>query len=189
MTLNPKIVQRLKALRFNIEELNNWYNETQHDSFLECGIEYNKKYPYNEETLELFKKPELLDELKKDKLFCSILNFTQTYYSIKEYLCKEYPLKKKIIEDFYSDKSLGIVKRKGISNDLKHNPQNDIVFKFGVVGREKRIEPGKTVEITHYKNTWFYAGIDSVDLCNNLCAELLEFIQEKIDENYEYLIK
>jgi hypothetical protein len=180
VALHKNIEQRLKALKFNLDDLNNCYSETLKDSYIECGIEYNKKYPYNQETLDLIKQPEILNELRKDKLFCSILNFTQTYYSIKEYLRKEYPQNKKNIENFFSEKSLGIITRKGISNDLKHNPQNDIVYKFGVVGKEKIIEPGKITEVTHFKHTWFYAGLDSVDLCNNLYIDLIKFIEENI---------
>ena len=161
-----------------IEDINLNYAETIKDAYIECGIEYNKPYPYTEETLKLFKKPEQLEKRRRDKLFSSILGFTQTYYSIKEYLCKEYPQKKRIIEDFFSEKTIGLIARKDISNDLKHNPVNDLIFKFGVVGKETIREPKKVIHKTNYKRTWFYADLDSVELCNRLHNELMDFLKQ-----------
>ena len=44
--------------------------------------------------------------------------------------------------------------------------------------KKKLLSLVKLPEITHFKHTWFYAGIDSVDLCNNLYIDLIRFIEE-----------
>jgi hypothetical protein len=174
---NEKIDIRLRALKFNLEQLNLAYNETTRDAVIDSGIEYGKKYPYNAETLNILRKRDELQKSREDKLFFTVFNFTQVYYSLKEYLRKEYPARKEKIEIFYSSRPLGFAGRKEISNDLKHNPSNDLRYGFGQVGEEEKVREGSKLIIRmKYKHTWFYYGIDSVEYCNNLYKELMEFI-------------
>jgi hypothetical protein len=174
---NQRIVQRLKTLRFNIDDINHSYDNTLKDTFLEVGLEYHKQYPANDETYRLFNKEQELRSLYKDKLFSSIFNFTQTYYSIKEYLVKEFPQKKEIIEDFFSNEKIGLLTRKAICNDLKHDPKKDLKYEFGEVSKQTFTEPGQVVIKIEFRRTWFYSGIDSVEHCNVLYKELKRFIE------------
>jgi hypothetical protein len=177
-----KIDIRIKALRFNLDHLNSAYADTTRDSVVDTGIEYGKEYPYNDETRELFKKHEDLKKSREEILFFTIFNFTQVYYSIKEYLKKEYPSQKEKIEAFFSDRPLGFMARKDISNDLKHNPSNDIQYKIGQIAKTEKFREGTSLIIrTNYRETWFYYGIDSVEYCNHLYKELSEFMDKEID--------
>lgn len=178
MIQNKKIEQRIKSLRFNIEDINSNYEATLKDAYLECGIEYGKSYPYNDETFKLMRKVDELEMFRRDRLFSAILNFTQTLYSLKEYLRKVYPQKKDNIEAFFSNNELKVIARKDISNDLKHNPDKDLKYGIDIVGREIVIENNKQVEKIELKRTWFYSGIDSVDLCNHLFKDTLEFVEK-----------
>lgn len=171
------IVQRLKTLQFNLEDINTCYDNTLKDTFLEVGIEIDKPYILNYETYKLFNKERELRKLYKDKLFSSILNFTQTYYSLKEYLRKEFPQKKDIIEDFFSNKKVNLIARKDICNDLKHNPEKDLKYGLEEVNRETIKEPKQIKINIEFRRTWFYSGIDSVEHCNTLFKDLLKFIE------------
>ncbi len=183
MIKNKKVDLRLKTLKHNIDAVNECNNDTLKDTVLECGIGYHKKYPYNEETINLFNKHEALQKHREEKLFSSILNFTQTFYSIKEYLVKEYPSKEVIIENFFSNEKVKMKSRKEISNDLKHNPEKDLKFGIGEVSREIILEPKKRIEKINMRKTWFYSGIDAVEYCNILFRELLELIEINFNES------
>lgn len=182
MIEDKKFERRLKTLQFNIDDVNNCYQKTLKDTYIECGIEYNKSYPLNEETYNRLNKQKELKQFQEDKLYTSIFNFTQTYYSIKEFLRKKFPQKKKVIEDFFSNEKVGQIARKNICNDLKHNPEKDLKYGIGEVSRETRKEPGKQMTRITFRETWFYAGIDSVEHCNKLFYELLSFIEENFNE-------
>lgn len=43
--LNQRIVQKLKTLQFNLDEINKCYDNSLRDTFLEVGLEYHKQYP------------------------------------------------------------------------------------------------------------------------------------------------
>lgn len=182
MIRNIKVDLRLKTLKHNMDTVNEYYNDTLKDTVLECGIEYHKKYPYNDETINLFNKHKALQKHREEKLFSSIFNFTQTFYSIKEYLVKEYPSKKSITENFFSNEKVNMKSRKEISNDLKHSPDKDLKFGIGEVSREIILEPKKRIEKINMRKTWFYSGIDAVEYCNILFRELLEFIEINFNE-------
>src|ERR1035437_7637780 len=102
MTQNNKFSQLLKVLQFDINDINLFYNDSLRDPYTDCRIEYIKPYPLNDETLNLEHK------IREYKLYCRIFNFTQTYYSIYQYLRGKYSKKvdlqrNKIIEDFFSN--------------------------------------------------------------------------------------
>jgi hypothetical protein len=178
---NSKVDIRIKALKFNLDQLNSAYLETIRDSVTDTGIEYHKQYPYNDETRAMFKKHEDLKKSREEILFFTIFNFTQVYYSVKEYLKKEDPSQKDKIETFFCDRPLGFKARKDISNDLKHNPSNDLTYAFGQVGPTETTREGSSLVIrTNYRETWFYYGVDSVDYCNRLYKELIEFVDKEI---------
>jgi hypothetical protein len=179
MPIDEKINIRIKALKFNLDELNESYNLTARDVVIETGMEYGKQYPYNEETLAIIRKQDELKKMREERLHFTILNFTQVFYSVKEYLKKGYPEKKQKVEDFFSNNELGIKARKDISNDLKHNPQNDIKYGFGQVGKEETKDGTKRITKIYFKHTWFYNGIDSVEYCNNLYKEFSRFIHDE----------
>jgi hypothetical protein len=176
MLNNKKIDIKIRGLKFNLDQINTFYEETLRDVVSDSGMEYGKKYPLNSQTIELFNYQDKLQKSREEKLFFSIFNFTQIYYSIKDYLKKEFPERKDKIEGFYSTKLLGLKARKDISNDLKHNPENDLKYDFRFVDRQHYIE-GRTKHIKlNLKNSWFYHDIDSVEYCNKLYKELLDFL-------------
>ncbi|HBL73962.1 MAG: hypothetical protein A2W90_12205 [Bacteroidetes bacterium GWF2_42_66] len=179
MSIDEKINIRIKALKFNLDELNEAYNLTTRDVVTETGMEYGKQYLYNEETLSIIRKQDKLKKEREERLHFTILNFTQVFYSVKEYLKKGYPEKRQKVEDFFSNIGLGNKARKDISNDLKHNPQNDIKYGFGEVGKEETKDGTKRITKIYFKHTWFYGGIDSVEYCNNLYKELSRFIHDE----------
>lgn len=150
---NQRIVQRLKTLQFNLNDINDCYDNSLKDTFLEVGIEYHKQYALDDETYKLLDKEQKLRKLHEDKLFSSIFSFTQTYYSIKEYLRKEFPQNKEIIEEFYSNEKSGLIARKDICNDLKHNPEKDLKYGFGQVSRETFTEPKQVVINIKFRST------------------------------------
>ena len=120
----------------------------------------------------MFRKHEKLRKTREDKLFICVFNFTQAFYSIKEYLRKEYPQKSRLVEDFFSKVNIGFIARKDISNDLKHNPDKDLRFGLGEVNKEITREANKKIIRTQYRRSWFYSGIDSVEHCNRLFQDL-----------------
>lgn len=181
---NKKVDIRIRALKFNLDQLNAAYAETTRDSVVDTGFEYGKQYPYNDETRALIKMHEDLKKSREDILFFTIFNFTQVYYSIKEYLRKEYPTQKERIEQFFSDRPLGFKARKDISNDLKHNPSNDLQYGIGKIGKDETFMDGKKLIVrTNYKETWFYYGVDSVEYCNHLYTQLIELMNKEISDN------
>jgi len=177
---NNKVDIRLRALKFNLDQLNSAYDETTRDSVTDAGLEYGVEYPYNDDTFDMLDKPDKLRKSREDVIFFTILNFTQVFYSVKEYLKKEYPLKKSEIENFFSSRHLNLKARKEISNDLKHNPSADLKYQSGQIGKEETKREGTTVTTTvNYRRTWFYYGIDSVDYCNNLYSDLIDFLTKE----------
>lgn len=179
MIQNKKIEQRLKTLKSNIDAVNLSYKDSIRDYIIDSGLEYHKSYPFpDKNTLELLKNSDELKQLREDKLFDSIFNFSQIFYSIKEYLRKEYPQSKQLIEDFFSNEKIGTVTRTKISNDLKHNPDKDLIYGVGKVKEETIQESKKTIYKMYYRQTYFYSGIDSVELCNSLYCDLMKFIND-----------
>ena len=170
MIQNINLVRQLKALKLNIDELNEGYVGSLKDTNIEYGLEYDKKYPYNEEICNLFNKAKELKDIREEKVHHRIFYFTQTYYSLKEYLKDAYPDKKKIIEDFF-------YLRKDICNVLKHNPENHLIYGLGKIGNEVVIENEKRIEKKYYKLAWFYKGKETIEYCNLLYSDLLTFIE------------
>ena len=74
MSIDEKINIRIKALKFNLDELNKAYNLTTRDVVTETGMEYGKQYPYNEETLSIIRKQEELKKEREERLHFTILN-------------------------------------------------------------------------------------------------------------------
>lgn len=174
---------RLRALKFNLEQLNSAYNETTRDSVIDSGLEYGKNYPYNEGTYDMLDEPDKLRKSREDMLFFTIFNFTQVFYSIKEYLKAGYPNKKVEIENFFSTRQLGFTERKAISNDLKHNPSSDLKYEHGQIGESQTRREGRKLKImTYYRWTWFYYGVDSVEYCNTLYKELIDFLTKEFGQ-------
>lgn len=187
----PRVDIRIRALKFNLDRLNLAYEESRRDSFTDVGMEYNKQYPYNE-AQKLIKKQEELKKSREDVLFFTILNFTQVFYSIKEYLRMEYPSKKDKIENFFSNKPVGFEfkARKDISNDLKHNPANDLKYGFGQIGKtETKIEGSTMFITTRSRETWFYYELDSVEHCNNLYNDVIQFMETEFGSNNNQIKK
>jgi len=178
--MNNKVALRFKLLQSEIEEINKCYNNTLRDSYADSGMEYNKPVPYNEESIlmfnQLLEKGETLQKQREEDLFGKLFHFSQTFFSIKDYLKKIYPQYEGIIEDFFSIEKIDGITRKKICNDLKHNPPNDLVL--------KRPEPeitllptGRIIKVSNQKK-WFYVGKDSVEYCNKLFNDLSFFLKE-----------
>lgn len=177
MNISKSLQLRLKTLKFNFDELNKAHQDTQHDSVLDSGIAYKTNYPYNSETKKKIKQEKALKLEREEKLFFHIFNFSQTIYSIKEYLREEFPDKKTTIEDFFSNEKINEKSRKDISNGLKHVPSKDIVYKFDQTG-EKTWVDGRTLKHEIYmKHSWFYEGVDSVEYCNKIYLDTLSFLE------------
>jgi hypothetical protein len=186
--MHSQIVRRLKKLQVDINGVNLCYEETLRDAYADCGMEYNKSVPYNEENIkknnEMERNGKELEEQRAEKLYDQIFNFSQTFFSIKDYLKNIHPQHSAIIEDFFSNEKRGGIARKDISNDLKHNPQNDLVYDrheaeitlhYKMIDAERIVPIGKTISFETQKK-WHYKGIYSVEYCNLLYSELLAFI-------------
>lgn len=181
MALSKSLQLRLKTLKFNLERLNSAYEETKSDYVIDSGISYSKNYPYNQETRKLIKAAEKLKTDREETLFHHIFNFTQTLYSIKEYLKQEYPTNKVDIEKFFSEEKIKDISRKEIANDLKHNPSKDLKYDLKQVDEQTYIE-GKSIKTEISMNrSWFYGELDSVDHCNKLFKELTNFTLSKLE--------
>ena len=178
MKINQNTYRRLKTLEFNLNEIDLAYNDLLKDYVLEVGIEYDTTYPDNKETHLLFKKAKDLYQLRKDKLFSAVFSFTQTFYSLKEYLIAQSPEKEVTIENFFSNEKKNSISRKSISNDLKHNPSEDLKFDARVVKTEIIKEPGKETHISYMRHSWFYGKIETVEYCRELYNELLDFMKQ-----------
>jgi hypothetical protein len=183
MPQNSKITQLLKVLQFDINDIKLFYNDSLRDPYIDCGIEYNKQYPLNDGTLNLERKIQKLKKLREDKLYCRIFNFTQTYYSIYQYLIGKYtkkvdPQRNKIIEDFFTNEKKGGINRIEICNGLKHNPKKDLEHKTHLAKEEIVSQSQRQIIYTNRGQTWFYEHIDSVALCNDLYNELLTFLEK-----------
>lgn len=98
MELSRKVNQRLKSLRLNLEEVDKCKEELRRDYIKDVGLEYDVDYPDNVENQALFKKGEDLYELRKDHLFRTVFNFSQNYYSLKEFLLEFKPEKKETLK-------------------------------------------------------------------------------------------
>ena len=182
MSILKNINIRIKALKYNLEQLNEAYEMTTRDAGIESGIKYDQQYPYNDETLALFRKKDELKKSRVEKLYFNIFNYTQVFFSLKDYMKKGYPEKEQVIESFFSDKDSSDKARKDISNHLKHNPQMDIKYATGQVEREERKEGDKRKVIIHFRETWFYRGIDSVEYCNKIYNELINLINDEFSD-------
>ncbi len=178
MKINQSIHQRIKSLGINLNEINQAYKELTRDYVLDSGIEYEKEYPDNEATHAMFKRAEDLYQLRKDKLFTAVLNFTQTFYSLKDYLLKQSPDKKIEIENFFSNEKQNSVSRKSISNDLKHEPSADLKFDARVVKTEIKKEPGKETHISYMRQSWFYGKLETVEYCKQLYNDFIAFMNK-----------
>ncbi len=178
MRLNRIVHQRLKSLRLNLNEVDKFYTDLKMDYIKDTGIDYNTWYPDNEETRILFKRADDLYSLRKDQLFTAIFNFSQTFYSLKEYLIVYDPIKEGLIEDFFSNEKTDMLSRKQIANDLKHDPNNDLIFDSRVVKNEIIKEPGKITHISYLSHSWFYRNLETVEYCQRLYKELLTFLEK-----------
>lgn len=178
MKVNQNIQQRLKSLRLNMNEINLAYKDLTRDYILDSGIEYDKQYPDNKESQVLFQKAEDLFQSRKDKLFTAVFNFTQTFFSLKEYLIAQSPDRKNEIEDFFSNEKKNSISRKSISNDLKHNPNEDLKFDARVVKTEIKNEPGRTTHISYMRHSWFYGKFETVEYCQKLYKDLGIFMKQ-----------
>lgn len=181
--MNPQIEGRIFALNYNLEQIHIAYKQSTRYALLDVGLEYNVKYEHNEWSRKKYQEYLTLVMTREYVLFTCILNFTQCYYMIKEYLKKLFPQYFKQVEEFFSEPEKENLARKLMSNDLKHNPDNDIQYGFRVVGRETTIYSNKVVHTTNMKHSWFYKDIETVQYCTQLYNELLQFVEQlNLDE-------
>lgn len=173
--LTRNIEQRIKALQYNLEDINVCRDNLLIDTYAACGLEYDKTYSIDDIN-KIYEAEKELKKKLKDRLFTSIFNFTQTYYSIKEYLVKEYSYKKTNIENFFSNAQNRSTPRKSICNDLKHIPENDLKFEARELDKKSYIEGNTHFIKIEFRETWFYQKLDSVEHCNNLYNDLIEFL-------------
>lgn len=177
-----KISARIFAIRYNLREVNRAYEASTRDAFLDAGLEYNKEYKddvwYRQKEFEY----QMLQRVRNLELFTAILNFTQSFYSLKDYLKKSFPQFKNKIEEFFSRENNSMKSRKSISNDLKHNPKNDVEYRFEKTGHETVHTPGKILSTTYMKHSWFYGNNESVEHCSLLFSDLLSFLNELANE-------
>lgn len=181
MTMNKKIALRLKKLQGERENMWRFYTATFQDAYADVGMDYTKEYPYNEVSIKMFNQlsseAEKLEVERQEKLYGEIFNFTQTYFSFKDYLKNLYPTQKSIIEDFFSNEKRDGIARKDICNDLKHNPENDLEYLNDET--ETTILPNKIVYIASNQKRWVYRKeIYSVEYCNILYNELIDFLNK-----------
>lgn len=178
MKLSRNVYQRLKSLKLNLDEVDKCKDDLKRDYIKDVGLEYDIWYPDNEESQALFREGEDLYELRKDHLFKTVFNFSQNFYSLKEYLIEYEPKKVGVIEDFFSNENNDQLSRKQISNDLKHNPNNDLEFDSRIVKKESIIEHHKTTHISYIGHSWFYGKVETVEYCHKLYAELIQFLEK-----------
>ena len=152
MVTKNRITTLLGVLQTDFDDMILIYKETLKDPFIEAGFEYNKKYPYNEETIkfqnEKVSEQERLIQLQVERLYGRIFNFVQTYNSIKGILIGIYPKEKKIIEKFYEEKN-GFISREEMGNKLKHDPNKDLEYNQDVEKVYIRNKKGMTFSITN----------------------------------------
>lgn len=177
MKINQSTFQRLKALGFNMNEIDLAYQDLIKDYVQEVGIVYDTWYPENGETENLFNKAEELYQLRKDKLYTAVFNFTQTFYALKECLLSQSPNEKDKIENFFSNEKKKSISRKDIANDLKHDPIKDLKFDSRVVKMEIIKEPNKETHISYMRRSWFYGEHETVEYCRELYNDLLNFMK------------
>lgn len=182
MIPNNRITKLLKVLQFDFDDINLIYKETLKDPYIEAGFEYDKKYPYNIDTIksdnEKIETQQRLIQLNDEKLYGRIFNFTQTFNAFKGLLIGIYPEQKPIIEKFFSNKKFDPITRDKIGNDLKHDPQKDLEYNSNVDKVHFRTKKGMTYSITNKGKTWFYDYIDSVLLCKVLFNDLEIFLKK-----------
>jgi hypothetical protein len=180
MEQNRKIALRLKKLQREIEDIEESYNDTLRDAYVDSGMEYNKPEPYNEVTIrctnELLSKGKELKEQREEKLFDSLFNFSQTFLSLKDYLRKTYPERDTTIEGFFSNEMFDGIARKKIGIDLKHNPSDDLELRKRAT--ETKLSPNKRIVTIYNQKKWYYGNKDSVKYCHKLYKELMTFIKE-----------
>lgn len=178
--MNSKVALRFKLLKSEIEELNKCHQDTLRDPWVDCGMQYDRPTPYNEESIkihnELLSQGLALIKKREEDLFGKIFHFSQTFFSLKDYLKKLYPQYEGIVEDFFSNEIIDGITRKKIGNDLKHNPEYDLELKK----RKPEITKLGTKQIItiHMEGKWYYNEIDSVKHCNTLFSELSEFLEK-----------
>ncbi|HCB44968.1 MAG TPA: hypothetical protein DEP37_00920 [Algoriphagus sp.] len=179
--VNRQIQIRLRALKIALDEIDIAFRETKKDAFLEIGFKYDVPYPETSQNRALHKKVDLIRREREDILYYRIFCFTQVVYSLKDYLKKIYPLKKREIESFFSDQIDGSIPKKGLANDLKHNPDKDL--KFGFVEKSKKTEIVNRSKITtiNFNFNWKYQGLDTIDHCKTVFKEIHQFVRDEID--------
>jgi hypothetical protein len=177
MTHHSGFSLRLKTLQFDIEEVNRYYKETRKIPLPEIRVEDGNSVSFEEMGKLLIKQYDTQSP-EVEKLYSRIFNFTQTFYSIKEYLKKIYPEQEQCIEDFFSNELFYLpFSRKDISNDLKHHPDlKDLKLKNLSVGRSQYPDCSYSIFFLSDMD-WFYGNINAVPFCNNLYKELLEFLK------------
>jgi hypothetical protein len=189
MEFNQKIDRLLKILKSDIEELNACYKNTLKDPFIEAGFEYNKKYPYNPESIknqnDRVNEQERLIQIEVEKLYGKIFHFTQSYFAIKDWLVrtltkKKYPELNGVLNDYFCNEKVNGISRIDYCNELKHNPNKDLHYKSNILKEQYRTNKGMTYSITNLGKTWFYDETDSVQLCNFLYDDLNLFLEKFI---------
>jgi hypothetical protein len=180
--MNEQITRRRFALKYNLDQLKIANEQTKRDSFLDVGLEYGVKYEDNEWYHEKEKSYQILKREREYIFFTYIVNFTQCYYMIKEYINKLYPQYKDEVERFFSNPDNLNLPRKSISNDLKHKPQFDIEYDLKEVHRETTREGNKIVHKSYVKHSWFYKNLETVEYCTRLFDELENFIEDLLEK-------
>jgi len=187
MIQNKKFDRLFKVLTSDIDDLKMIYKNTLKDPYIEAGFEYGKKYPYTPETIKIddekIAEQKRLIQLEAEKLYGKIINFTQTYYSIKGCLIGTYSKAKnqelnKLINNYFCKEKIDGITRIEICNGLKHDPAKDLYYKQNIIKETRRTNKGIVYSITNHGNTWFYDNKDSVRLCSFLYDDLKEFLEK-----------
>ncbi len=192
MIQNNKINNLLNVLKTDIDDLLLLHRSTLKDPYIEAGFEYEKKYPYTPEHIKNFNEKvaeqERLIQLEAQKLYGKIVNFTQTYYSIKECLAgtftkAKYPSKNTLIKHYFSEEKIDGITRIEICNGLKHDPTKDLHYKQNFLKETRSTSRQIVYSITNLGKTWFYDNKDTVKLCKFLYEDLQIFLEKLKNKN------
>ena len=182
--MDERISIRLFALKYNLENLTESYEETKKDAFLEVEFQYYVEYEDNESFRKREQEYRSLVKTREYVFFTWLLNFTQCFYSLKEYLINLQVIEKRKVEEFFSRPASKGLSRKQTANDLKHNPDKDAKYDFQVVKKEKIIDGNTVRNNMYYKKSWFYEDREAVEHCTALFNDLFGFIKQNLSTDW-----
>ena len=169
--------KRLKALEINKATLIQEYNEFLKDWFIEFGGKYYIPASYDE-AMKLNEKVEKKEIECEDRLFTAILNYTQFFFAIRDFLKEKLSNKeKKKVNVWFSNR------KNRISSHLKHNPLFDLKRNF--------IHKTKAENIITYKfdKSFHYKGQNEKQInAYDLCLEIHEDLKKYLKDNYSQIL-